>query len=83
MTKKEAIRKHLENNKDGITSLEAINLYGDTRLSGTIYDLKHKDNLNIVSQNETVKTRYGQTTIVTRYKLLEGKYNERFEDRSC
>ena len=76
MTKKETIRKHLENNKNGITSLEAINLYGDTRLSGTIYYLKHKDNLNIVSEDETVKTRYGNTTTVTRYKLLEGKHHE-------
>ncbi len=77
-TKKAAIRKHLEEHKNGITSLEAINLYGDTRLSGTIYYLKHKDNLNIVSEDETVKTRYGNTTTVTRYKLVEGQHHSVF-----
>lgn len=76
-TKKEAIKEHLEKNKNGITSMEAIQLYGDTRLSGTIYELKHKDNLNIVKVNEIVKTRYGQTTLIARYKLIEGEHHER------
>lgn len=76
-TKKEAIREHLEKNKNGITSMEAIKLYGDTRLSGTIYELKHKDNLNITKVNEVVKTRYGQTTLIARYKLEEGEHHER------
>ena len=76
MTQKELIIKHLKENKDGITSMEAILKYGATRLSGIIYNLKHKDNLNIVSEYETVKTRYGQTTVIKRYKLEEGKRHE-------
>lgn len=77
MTQKELIKKHLEENKDGITSMEAINKYGATRLSGIIWNLKHKDNLNIVSELENVKTKYGTTTIA-RYKLIEGEHHERY-----
>ena len=76
MTQKELIRKHLEENKNGITSMEAIKKYGATRLSGIIYNLKHKDNLNIVTDLESVKTKYG-TTVIARYKLEEGEHHER------
>ena len=41
MTQLEAIKNHLEKEPNGLTSLEAIELYGATRLSGAIYTLKH------------------------------------------
>ncbi len=40
-----AIREHLKKNKS-ITSWEAIEQYGATRLSGIIYILKHKEGCN-------------------------------------
>lgn len=77
ITQKELIRKHLEEHEDGITSLEAIKEYGATRLSGIIYILKHKDNLNIITEREVIKTRY-RATPIARYKLIEGYHHEQF-----
>lgn len=76
-TQKELIKKHLQTNKNGITSLEAIQKYGATRLSGIIYQLKHKDNLNIITERIPVQTIYG-TTQIARYKLIEGKHHEQY-----
>ena len=76
-TKKQAIREHLEKNKAGITSKEAFELYGETRLSGTIYNLKKYDNLNIISEDTKVKSRYG-VAYVTTYKLVEGQNHEQY-----
>ena len=71
MTQKEQILKHLKRNKrKGITSLEAIELYGATRLSGIIWYLKHHDGYNIESEEICVPTRYGKT-YVSRYTLVE------------
>lgn len=64
------IKKYLETHKKGITSLEAINLFGATRLSGIIYVLKHKHGMNIVTESKTVKTRYNRNTSVAVYKLV-------------
>lgn len=77
MTQKELIINHLKANKKGITSMEAIEKYGATRLSGIIYDLKHRDNLNIITERITVQTIYG-TTQIARYKLIEGKHHEQY-----
>lgn len=76
MTQKELIINHLKANKNGITSMEAIEKYGATR-SGIIYDLKHRDNLNIITERITVQTIYG-TNQIARYKLIEGKHHETF-----
>jgi hypothetical protein len=60
-----SILKHLQ--KSPITSMEAFQNYGVTRLASRIYDLK-KEGHEIVSQMKQVKTRYG-TTSVKQYKL--------------
>lgn len=62
------IIKYLKQNKS-ITSLEAFKLFGCTRLSGRIFDLK-KQGYNIVSEMETVPTRNG-TARVAVYRLVE------------
>lgn len=54
----------------GITSLEAFEQYGCTRLSGRIWDLKHKG-YNITSKQEKVLNRYGEPVIYSRYYLTE------------
>lgn len=64
----ELIKNHLIKYSDGITSLEAIQLYGATRLSGVIYRLKNIHHLNIITEQEKVPTRYG-VAYVARYKL--------------
>lgn len=77
LTKKEAIKRHLEKH-NGITSKEAFELYGETRLSATIYELKHRNNMNIVSLDTKVKTRYGKNVNVCTYKLIEGQHHEQY-----
>ena len=52
-----------------ITSLDAIRDLGNTRLSATIYELR-KDGYNIISEDLTVKNRWGNNTTVAKYKLI-------------
>ena len=45
-TKHSKVRAHI-NRYGSITSWKAIDAYGATRLSAIIYNLRHKENLNI------------------------------------
>ena len=51
-----------------ITSKEAFELYGATRLSGIIFNLK-KMGWDIVTEREQVPTRYGKNVSIARYRL--------------
>lgn len=51
-----------------ITSLQAFNDLGDTRLSATIFDLKKKG-INIISEDLTVKNRWGEPRRITKYRI--------------
>lgn len=62
------LAEHLINN-GSITSLEAIELYGCTRLSARIWDLRHKLELPIVGRPESGKNRFGKTVNYIRYSL--------------
>ena len=62
------VLQHLKEH-GSITSYEAIKLFGATRLSAIIYDLRHKDGYNISSSMKKVTTRYGYKTQVAVYKL--------------
>lgn len=57
-----------ENNS--ITSLEAIEEFGATRLSAIIYNLRKEH--KITTQYETSKNRYGDSVSYARY-ILEGE----------
>jgi hypothetical protein len=65
-TQMEAVIFHLEDN-GSITSFEAFKEYGISRLSGIIYDLRHKKNMNIVSQDIQKINRYGNIVIFSKY----------------
>ena len=52
-----------------VTSLAAIRDLGNTRLSATIYQLR-KDGHNIISEDLTVRNRWGNNTTVSLYKLI-------------
>lgn len=65
--KKERLLKYFKKHKK-ITSLEAFNELGDTRLSATIFELR-KDGYNISSRLIKVPTRWGKTTEVAEYRL--------------
>jgi hypothetical protein len=54
-----------------ITPLEAQRELGCMRLGARIWDLIHKDGLNIVTESVAVKNRFGKDTVVARYRLGE------------
>ena len=60
---------YLQKHKKGITSRRAFELFGCTRLSSCIHDLRHDRGLNIVTLEEKVPTRYGRKTKIARYVL--------------
>lgn len=51
-----------------ITSMEAFELYGITRLSARIYELKRDGNV-ITSNQKTTKNRYGNSVTYSEYEL--------------
>jgi len=66
-TQQGAILRYIQKNKKGITSKDAFEKFGCTRLSAVINAL-NKKGYNIQSERETVKGRYGNVSI-TRYTL--------------
>lgn len=67
MTQQQAILEHLKHSP--LTSMEAINLFGATRLGGQIFDLRKKG-YNIITEERAVTTRYGTTTKIAVYRLV-------------
>lgn len=61
------ILAHLQSGRS-ITSLEAIELYGCTRLGGRIYDL-HEAGHKIISEMVPATNRAGKSVRVARYSL--------------
>ena len=60
----------------GITSYEAFQELGITRLAAVIYDLRHEEGRNIVTEKRTVKTRSGRTATIAHYKFGEEEEDE-------
>lgn len=69
MNKTKAVLKHLEE-FGSITSWEAIQQYGATRLSAIIFNLRHKYNLNIVNETINFIDRYGNKANYVKYVLI-------------
>lgn len=61
------VLRHLQTH-GSITSMEAINLFGATRLSAIIFNLRKKG-YNITSIDKTTKDRYGHTVPYAEYRL--------------
>lgn len=70
--KEERLLDYLKKNKKGITSLDAINKLGETRLSATIYLLRQRG-FQILDTYESSQNRYGENTRFKRYVLSETK----------
>lgn len=68
MNKTKAILMHLQEN-GSITSWEAIKEYGATRLSAIIFNLRHKYNLDIISESVEFIDRYGSKSSFAKYIL--------------
>lgn len=67
--KEERCLKYLKNHK-GITSLDAINKLGDTRLSATVFGLREKG-FAVLDIWEEDTNRYGDTVRYKRYYLIK------------
>ena len=72
MTQEKQILEHLQKH-GSITSYEAFELYGATRLSAVIYNLRHNRGLRIITESKAVQTRYGHGTLIAVYKLVENR----------
>lgn len=70
-TQKDDIARYLKKNPEGITSWEAFEMFGATRLSAIVWCLRHEDKMKIESERVKVKTRYGKTVSVARYRLAD------------
>lgn len=64
---RKAVLDHLQSGK-GITSMEAFQKYGATRLSAIIFDLR-KLGYDIETHRCVGKTRYGDTSQYARYLM--------------
>ena len=71
-SRKEKILQYMKTHKRGITTLQAIKTFGETRLSGRIYDLRADGHI-IDSDWIEVKNRDGKTVKVTAYHLIKEK----------
>ena len=69
MTQDERILRHLKD-YGSITSWEAINEYGITRISAVVYRLR-KNGYKISTEFKTSKNRYGDKVSYGIYKLEE------------
>lgn len=67
MTQQQAILEYLK--QQPLTSMQAIVMFGATRLSAHIYNLR-KAGYNIITENKTVTNRYGNTTNIAVYRLV-------------
>ena len=70
MTQKQVVLDHLLSGKE-LSSIEAISLYGATRLGAIIFNLK-KEGYVINSRREKVKNRFGHTSNPSVYSIAEG-----------
>ena len=80
MNKTQAIQKHLIE-KGTITSLEAINEYGATRLSAIIFNLRHKYDMDIRNKTMRFVDRFGNKSHYDIY-IYEGG-DENGKDNDC
>lgn len=63
------IKKYLEEHKEGITSMEAIKMFGATRLASIIHHLRKHEGMDIRTETVLKKNRYGGRSPVAVYKL--------------
>ena len=71
MNKTQKVLEHLQNNT-GITSMDAFELYGATRLSAIIFNLRNRG-YDIVNVDRDCVDRYGNTCHFVEYRLVKGE----------
>ena len=68
-SQKSDVLKYLLTHKRGITSLQALDLFGVTRLADIIFRLR-KEGYAIETDDVTTKNRYGHVVTYARYRLV-------------
>ena len=68
-TQREIVLEYLTQSDKGITQLEATNMFGFTRLSAIIYDLKKEGHVFKVTREKGVN-RYGRKVSFDRYRIV-------------
>ena len=68
-TQKSEILKYLKTHKKGITSIQAIEMFGATRLSDIIFRLRN-EGWDIDTHMITKKNRYGHAVTFACYRLV-------------
>lgn len=71
-TQRGEVLRWLKTHKKGLTSLEAIERFGCTRLAAVIAHFERKG-MAFEHKNERVKDRYGRSVMVTRYIYTGGE----------
>lgn len=69
-TQEQAVLNYLENHSKGITSMEAFEKFGVTRLSAIIYNLKDEGH-RIKTTMKSARNRYGHNTNFAVYTLMK------------
>ena len=79
-SKTKDVLQYLQNNKTGLTSMEAINMFGATRLSDIIFRLRKEYIIDDIA--ELVPTRYkkknGEPRMVTISRYILSPYNHSY-----
>ena len=80
-TKTRKVLEYLQTHPNGITSMEAITMFGATRLSAIVFNLR-KRGFNITSEKEMGIDRYNNAVGFARYKLIPTDTEEQ-RDEQC
>lgn len=72
ITHKDRVLQYIQDT-GSITSLDAIREFGNTRLSASIWLLRHEDGIDIKTRFETSKNRYGENVSYARYYIDEDR----------
>lgn len=76
MNKTTAVLEYMKKSKNGITSLEAIDKFGATRLSAIIFTLKERGYI-IKDRFEECVDRFGNTNNYKRYWIVGNVYGDK------
>lgn len=80
VTHKDRVLKYMQD-FGSITSLDAIREFGNTRLSASIWLLRHEDEIEIDSIFESTKNRYGETASYARYYLVGSLFEQQLKEK--
>lgn len=80
MTNKDRVLDYMKR-FGSITSLDAFQDLGNTRLSASIWTLIHKDGVDICSITETAKNRFGEDTHYSRYYIKGSLFEKNLKNK--